>query len=359
MWLQMNALIAIVALGCLPQKPPPPVYEIEDIGLPEGWERARVICMDSTGSMFVLSNLSNYDASTGRGAEVVIATGEGYETVAPDPDYPLSWIVGILDDGTIFGHRMRRIEGKADWSQSLPFAHGPSVRLKQTISRIDPDKNVVLVAANEKGDIVGNVGTTPDQGSPDPKGGYAIVDGVERIEKNLIFYDINSEGTVLCKQSEYADSVSLYKNGELVPLFSWGRNFFAPKFIPVALNDHDAVAGVESDQPKSLVLFENDTLMRIQGQPVHFAMATDINNRGEVVGKYWLGGGSGPGNLPDADGFLWSDGRMYELGDLVEWPEGWRLTYVHQISEKGDVLVTLQRQSPFREKSVIFRRRRD
>jgi probable HAF family extracellular repeat protein len=127
--------------------------------------------------------------------------------------------------------------------------------------------------------------------------------GTERSEGN----DVNDDGRV-------AGSVQV--DEYLAHPATWAEGRWTELPLPVgtvhgvanAINDDGWIVGFTGVFPNRPVLWRHGVLIDLGdfGGPTPSAVAVDINNRGEVVGYGSFGGG-----------FLWQDGTMYAIRDLL------------------------------------------
>ncbi len=73
-------------------------------------------------------------------------------------------------------------------------------------------------------------------------------------------------------------------------------------------------------------------------EPGLSSYAYDINDQGQVVGNSWLvTANTSPNDPTKYHAFLWENGQMSDLNDLVTLPKGWILTRATAINEQGDI----------------------
>ncbi len=105
------------------------------------------------------------------------------------------------------------------------------------------------------------------------------------------------------------------------------------------INDRGQIVGIADDDQEDEMPFlwlpqdayglsagmhNLDTLGATNGR------AQGINNRGQVVGRVTVDG--------RRVAFIWEDGVMYNLNDLVDDDRGWRLEFANQISDSGYIV---------------------
>ena len=146
-------------------------------------------------------------------------------------------------------------------------------------------------------------------------------------------YDINNQGQV----------VGTYQNSRgQFSAFSWSAatgfkdlgSFGAGGSWAQAVNDSGAVAGSSMTRSGYLHAFLHQGLMIDLGTLGGTASAAyDVNRQGHVVGYSFDHEGR-------SRGFLWRDGIMFDLNQLIDPSSGWTLEAAYGINEKGQIAGT-------------------
>lgn len=105
-------------------------------------------------------------------------------------------------------------------------------------------------------------------------------------------------------------------------------------FLGDTLNDHGHVAGTSYFGGRHAVLFRDGELLNLGALPGDSSSsAWRINNAGQIIG-----------DCEDGDDhvrpFLYTDGRMYSLRDLVRPNSGWTISYATDINDHGQIVGT-------------------
>jgi probable HAF family extracellular repeat protein len=120
----------------------------------------------------------------------------------------------------------------------------------------------------------------------------------------------------------------LWKNGIMTDLGSLGGDTFAE-----AINNAGQIAGYFYIPGGYIVehafLYNNGNFFDISGTS-DFSVANSINNRGEIVGFY----------TPKLDAFIYRDGRMTDLNDLIDPSLGLHMGNAVDINDRGQILLT-------------------
>lgn len=151
-------------------------------------------------------------------------------------------------------------------------------------------------------------------------------------------------GRFLFLGSRYADSLQsythpfLYDNGKWTELV--GDYYVNPydgrpmnALGDVVLSTHF----VGGQSPHAVLIPNGGDAVKLGELPGHFeSMATAINDDG------WIVGWSGDPALREYRGFLYRDGVMTDLNDLVELADGWLISGARLINERGQILATMK-----------------
>jgi probable HAF family extracellular repeat protein len=145
-------------------------------------------------------------------------------------------------------------------------------------------------------------------------------------------FNINAAGHIAgdCSMTTPPTHACLWVDGAILDLDLTGGS-------AIALNDYDTVVGdYLVDAPANNY---HPSLWRSSGEFVDLGllagdnsgMAEAINNAEQVVG-YSQGGSMG------SRGFLWENGTIYDLNDLLLDGEGWKLGTAYDINELGQIV---------------------
>jgi probable HAF family extracellular repeat protein len=145
-----------------------------------------------------------------------------------------------------------------------------------------------------------------------------------------VAYGINDRGEIVGHASVPDGLVRafVWKNGIMTDLGSLGGDTFAE-----AINNAGQIVGYSYIPGEYIVehafLYTNGNLLNISGTS-DISMANAINNRGDVVGSY----------TPKLDAFIYRDGRMTDLNELINPSLGLHLTFARDINDRGQILLT-------------------
>jgi probable HAF family extracellular repeat protein len=105
-----------------------------------------------------------------------------------------------------------------------------------------------------------------------------------------------------------------------------------------AINDRRQAVGrslVTGSTERAFLWEEGAGMTDLGSLGLNHSRAMDINQRGQVVG--YASTFAGFATLSAAAGFLWQDGTMYDLNDLVEADSGWELLVAEGINARGAI----------------------
>ncbi len=137
-------------------------------------------------------------------------------------------------------------------------------------------------------------------------------------------YGVNNKGQVV-GESYY--KAFIWQDGtlsELHPLPGWGDS------VAKAINDHGVAVGNSINRA---CLWERDgTVVALGNLGADPSFARAINNRGQVVGASRTVQGKAGG------AFLWQNGKMIGLNDLIPPDSGWVLVDATGINDRGQIV---------------------
>ncbi len=151
-----------------------------------------------------------------------------------------------------------------------------------------------------------------------------------------IAFDLDPAGRVVgqAEAAEAEDRVSrafLFQNGVTAALADLGRGLSSSA---QAINRNGAIAGFfePARGQTHAFLFDTNGLRDLDTLNNAYSAAYGMNNKGAVVGVMF--------NSPSDDdvAFLWSDGSMYNLNDLLDTRENWNLVEAWGINDAGQIV---------------------
>ena len=148
-------------------------------------------------------------------------------------------------------------------------------------------------------------------------------------------HDVNDEGLVVGEatmaENNYWMVAVLWKDGaiEALPAFA-GNNV---RSGACAVNDAGVVVGWSDDPASSAfttaVMWKDGEIHDLGVPGERDAEARGVNEAEQVVGRFRHEVG------PEWQAFLWEDGQMQRLDDLIDPNAGWKLRHAWAINEKG------------------------
>ena len=346
---------ALLSLTAAWSMTPKPSYDLEFIAFPSEWKYAYADSMDRSGTRVVVANRT----VTGPGTRTFALTTKGKSVVLDLPaEFVAADVSGVLKDGTVFGTGYRAIDS-VEKVLFQPFVIGPSKWLRASLAQVAWEWSVELVGATEGGNLVVNHYYDLRYSSPmQPVArSVAITDGKKIERHNQRAFVMNDNGAFVCTDPTWEQQLCISDRGETKYLYPGSLRGLQPSFTPTGLNNRLTVIGSDPGDPSSFIVFENGVQIRVKGRPDQFMSATAVNNKGDVVGMYTNGGGSGI-SPPPPDGFLWTNHKLYSLGSLAKLPDGSQIEWVHQINDDGNILVTVVKPGASQTVPAMLRRRR-
>lgn len=234
-------------------------------------------------------------ARSGNNAISLSAINNKGQVVGTSINLGVSSRVFLYSDGTT---QDIGIEGSAsdinNKGQLVGGSNGSAFLYSGGTTTIINSNNASAFGINDKGQVVGYSG--------DPEKAFLYDKGT-----------INDLGTL----SPYDSSVAIAINdkGELV------GNLFYNAFPPI----YDTSAFLYTDSTGIT------NLGRLLPSDI-FSSASDINNKSQVVGN--------SGNFSNSRAFLYSDGRLQDLNNLIPPDSGFTLNYVDAINDRGQIVGT-------------------
>ncbi len=100
-----------------------------------------------------------------------------------------------------------------------------------------------------------------------------------------------------------------------------------------AINDNSQVVGYYGDYPnRRAFLYDSGVVVDLGTLGGDESIAYDINNSGQIVGSSELAGSA------YNQAFLYDDGEMFNLNDLIDPSSGWSLQYAKGINSYGQIV---------------------
>lgn len=123
---------------------------------------------------------------------------------------------------------------------------------------------------------------------------------------------------------------------------------------PAAINESGQIVGLSYVGFAAHPFLWEDGVMTDLGVPAGFAEAeaTDVNDHGDVVGRMRVQ--NDPVRFAEDAAFLYTDGVIYNLQDLVPPGSGWRFTRAIAINNNGQILVAERRGDVFSSRYAIL-----
>ena len=163
--------------------------------------------------------------------------------------------------------------------------------------------------------------------------------------------DINDAGYAVGRKSRYGLSGS--------SAFMTAPAFNSVTFLPIpnggyatAINNQNLIVGTTGSNSSAgeysfAFLYDGSTVTNLGtlpsngpgSEPGLTSYAYDINDSNQVVGSSWLVTALTSLNDPEKyHAFIWDNGQMTDLNDLVQLPAGWILTRATAINENADIV---------------------
>ena len=318
--LQMVPMSA--ALAQEPQTSPSTLYTITDLGI------------------FTPSAINDKGqvAGTvyGSGKNHAVLWDNGHLTdLATLPGYTLSWAGGINNNGQVVGS-VGNADGSANravlWGNGqVTELGGSDGRDSSAVGINDSGQVAGSITVNENGDTAavlwenGHVTFLPGLGGPSSLGG-----------------EINSKGEAvgISRIADGSRHATLWRDGDVLDLQTLADY---PESFTAAINDNAQVVGelaTEDSRVSHAFVWqggEMTDLGTISGRkcttPVWAcnSFANGNNNRGQVVG-------ASDTNAAVRHAFLWQNGRITDLNDLIPPGSGWELDSAEDINNAGQIV---------------------
>jgi probable HAF family extracellular repeat protein len=248
--------------------------------------------------------------------------------MVPQPEEPSEWWAEAIDDrGRILVNRREGTGSRA----SVRF------RDREVTSPDVPGGGWMSGRAmNDRGQVLGTAAGSGSGGTPTFvwRPGTQPVGVVEPDGASWFPSQINDRGSVLFSASTPDGSrVVLWKHGRAVDLGTLGGSSTSlnqlPFLRPDQLNDRDQVTGTSETAAGQLhaFLWSNGRMRDLGTLGGSSSYGYGINDRGEVVGVSETATGT-------RSAFLWRDGKMTDIGAIAS-PTG---SAAHAINDRGQVL---------------------
>lgn len=243
-------------------------------------------------------------------------------------------VTDINNRGQVAGYRYDPSEGFSNFV----YHNGTTTRLDGFPG------NAATGRINDSGSILAN-GDPIQLGYLYRDGQYRNIDlnGYDRMQAT----DINSSGHII--GSSYSLSPDRNLSSGFVASNGTTQQLGGPDgsgAYPIAMNDRGQVVGRAVFQPinprtswnQRAFLFENGTMKDLGTFGGAYSSAYAINNSGQVVGASSYHVGPHPESLPDTYAFLYDNGKMMDLNDLISTDTDLRLFMADGINDFGQII---------------------
>jgi len=151
---------------------------------------------------------------------------------------------------------------------------------------------------------------------------------------NSFAFDINETGQVVggsANVASYFNHPYLWSNGVMQDLGALEDNYYSDSYA-VAINNAGQVVGNSTIRAASRAfLYSDGKMLNLGTLGGYESKAADINNLGQVVGNSWTAEG-------EFHAFLYSNGVMQDLSNLLPSDSGWQGVIPQGINDKGQVV---------------------
>ena len=150
-------------------------------------------------------------------------------------------------------------------------------------------------------------------------GNYSVAEGINDYGQIVGF--AHRAGAVI-------GTAFLYENGKMIDLGTLGGDSSSARDI----NNHGQIVGTSNTDGRGLraFIYENGHMTDLGTLGGPRSGANAINELGQIVGNSWT-----EPYPTDIFGFLWENGVMHKLQDLVPPDSGWYLRYASDINDAG------------------------
>jgi probable HAF family extracellular repeat protein len=333
-WTMMRGVTASTALFLLTAQVYAQSYTITDLGALPGFDISIASDINNHGEIVGYS----YRGPVSRG--FIYVNGQMHDLGTLGGDY--SDAQAINDAGQITGVTNLRPSGNGF---AYLYTNGQMINL----GTVPDGRSSAGFDLNEQGEVVGIVTAPPHSAihaSLFRNGAFQDLGTLGGFSSYA--HGINDRGDIVGR-SETPDlrtAPFLYRDGQMIELSPTGTRYG----IAHAINNSGVIVGV-SDFGRPILphafVYKDGQMIDLTPEPerdFRSSGATDINERGEIVGSYQVFV-TGPDGVSRSEfhPFLYRDGRLIDILSLLPPGHGWQFAAPSAINDRGQILVNVQR----------------